>query len=271
VRSISSGKSASFPAIGRVGFEYHTPGVSIDGSQINHAEEVVTIDGQALSKTFIANIDEAMNHYDVRAPYSSEMGKALATLMDTNILRMGLIGAATATPTVTGLPGGTVLTYDDEATDAVELLVASMFTAAQTLDENDADEEDRFSYIKPSTYFSFVNATSKVVNKDYTGGDNGGVDSGVIIRIAGIRQIKTNNLPTADDSALTTIPAQYRADFQKTVALVTQRMALGTVKLVDLGMESEYTVREQGTLMVAKYACGHKWLRQASLVAIKKD
>ena len=269
IRSISSGKSAQFPAMGRVGTSYHTPGVTIDGSVINHAEEVVTIDGNAIATTFISNIDEAMNHYDVRAPYSGEMGKALATLMDTNMLRMGVIGAATATPTVTGLPGGTVLTYDATAPDAVELLVSQMFTAAQTLDQNDADEEDRFAYVKPSTYYSFINATSKLINRDYTGGDNGGVDTGVILRIAGIKQVKTNNLPVVDDSANGAIPTQYRANFLKNVALIAQRASIGTVKLIDLGLESEYVVRNQGTFMVAKYACGHKWLRQASLVQIK--
>jgi len=40
-----------------------------------------------------------------------------------------------------------------------------------------------------------------------------------------------------------------------------QKEAVGTVKLLDLAMESEYDIRRQGTLMVAKYAMGHGILR----------
>ena len=44
VRTISSGKSAQFPAIGRTTASYHTAGNEIVGSVINHAEQVITID-----------------------------------------------------------------------------------------------------------------------------------------------------------------------------------------------------------------------------------
>ena len=39
VRSISSGKSATFPVMGRVGASYHTAGAEITGSDINHNEK----------------------------------------------------------------------------------------------------------------------------------------------------------------------------------------------------------------------------------------
>ena len=37
--------------------------------------------------------------------------------------------------------------------------------------------------------------------------------------------------------------------------------AVATVKLLDLGMESEYQIQRQGTLFVAKYSMGHGALR----------
>lgn len=40
-----------------------------------------------------------------------------------------------------------------------------------------------------------------------------------------------------------------------------QRGAIGTTKLLDLSLESEYKIERQGTLMVAKYAMGHGILR----------
>ncbi|MFS9668870.1 hypothetical protein, partial [Klebsiella pneumoniae] len=67
IRSISNGKSAQFPAIGKTVAEYHTAGAEILGNQIEHGEKVITIDDMLIANTFIARIDEAKNHYDVRA------------------------------------------------------------------------------------------------------------------------------------------------------------------------------------------------------------
>jgi len=52
--------------------------------------------------------------------------------------------------------------------------------------------------------------------------------------------------------------------------LVCHPSAVGTVKLLDLAVESEYDIRRQGTLMVAKYAMGHGVLRPEAAVGIKE-
>ena len=67
VRSISSGKSAQFPVIGTTSASYHTPGNEILGTSIKHNEKTVNIDDLLVSSAFIANLDEAKNHYDVRS------------------------------------------------------------------------------------------------------------------------------------------------------------------------------------------------------------
>jgi hypothetical protein len=59
VRSISSGKSATFPVMGRVGASYHTAGAEITGSDINHNEKVITINDLLISSVFLSNIEEA--------------------------------------------------------------------------------------------------------------------------------------------------------------------------------------------------------------------
>ena len=62
VRSISSGKSASFPLVGLASSEYHVAGAEINGTAIKHAERVITIDDLLISHAFISNLDEAKNH-----------------------------------------------------------------------------------------------------------------------------------------------------------------------------------------------------------------
>ena len=61
----------------------------------------------------------------------------------------------------------------------------------------------------------------------------------------------------------------YNVDAQNVAAVVFHKSAIGTVKLMDLAMESEYDIRRQGTLMVGKMALGHGILRPESAALIK--
>ena len=89
-RTISNGKSASFPLTGTGSAKYHTAGTLIQADAIKHGERVVTVDDLLISTQFIAKIDEAMNHYDVRSIYSKESGNALANVSLTATLRVSL-------------------------------------------------------------------------------------------------------------------------------------------------------------------------------------
>ena len=85
VRTIASGKSAQFPLTGISTTGNHTAGDEIAPTAINHSEKVITINDLLVSSAFIANIDEAMNHYDVRSIYSKQIGEALAKKADKDI------------------------------------------------------------------------------------------------------------------------------------------------------------------------------------------
>ena len=54
----------------------------------------------------------------------------------------------------------------------------------------------------------------------------------------------------------------------KVRALVMNKDAVATVKLLDLSVETDYMVNRQGTLIVSKYAMGHNILRPAMAVAL---
>jgi len=43
---------------------------------------------------------------------------------------------------------------------------------------------------------------------------------------------------------------------------------VGTVKLLDIATESDYNIQRQGTILVAKYAMGHNYLRQGACVKV---
>ena len=275
VRSIASGKSATFPVMGRVGAEYHTPGAEITGSDINHNEKVITINDLLISHVFLSNIEEAKNHWSVRSAYSTEIGRALAFQKDKHILQT--IGQAAKTTTAnvgdTSYPAGTVLTNTNiaSATAATSAngMIDSLFDAAKTLDENYVPAEGRVAFLKPEMYYKLANATN-AINVDFSG--RGSIAEGTVQKIAGITLIPVphfvaSNVNSGVDQGSATQGGSnpQAVDLSNFEALVSHPSAIGTIK----STEMEYDIRRQGTLMVAKYAMGHGVLRPEAAVGIK--
>ena len=279
VRSISNGKSATFPVMGRVAAAYHTAGAEITGSDVNHNEKVITINDLLLSSVFLSNIEEAKNHWDVRSAYSTEIGRALAFQKDKHILQT--IGQATLAATnVTGGDAGTVLTNTGiasaTAATAANAMIDSLFDAASNLDSHYVPKEGRKCFLRLEEYYKLANATN-AVNVDFSGGANGGVAEGKVIKVAGIELIPTphfvsSNVNSGVDQGSATAGGSnpQAVNLSNFVALVCHPSAAGTVKLMDLSTEMEYDIRRQGTLMVAKYAMGHGVLRPEAAVGIKE-
>jgi len=266
IRTIASGKSASFPLMGRTTASLHTPGAELTGTKtVKGNEKVIAIDGLLLSDIFVANIDEMMNHYDVRGPYATEQGRALATTFDKNVIQEGIKGARESSNLVTGLSVQAAITDTDLdagvlATEAAAFAKA-FFTAAAQYDALSVPEADRHCILRPSDYYKLVQKTD-AINRDWGGA--GAYSDGKILRIAGINVLKSNNLPSTDLQADTV----HGADFTKTYGLFFSTSAIGTVKLLDIAFESEYLIKYQGTLLVAKFAMGHSWLRPECLIEL---
>jgi len=266
VRQIAHGKSAQFPATGRIGTRNHTPGTKIDGQSVNHNEQVITIDDKLIADVFIADVDEAMNHYDVRSEYSFQCGEALAQHYDKNVARVGVQAARSENP-VDDLPGGSTIVAADVDSDS-DVLGEALFSAQQNFDEKDVPENDRFAFVKPAQFYSLAQ-NKTYINRDYDGA--GSISKGTIYTVGGLPIIKTNNLADEDDTSNDDIHEKYRDDFSGVTALVMNRQAVGTVKLMDLGVEMEYQMPYQGTLIVAKYLFGHGVLRPDCAVEIRPD
>jgi hypothetical protein len=262
VRTISSGKSAQFPATWKVSAAYHVPGTEIVGQTSNVAERIINIDDVLLGSVFIANIDEAKSHFEVSSEYSKQLGIALAAKWDKNTIQVGLL-AARASATVTGGEGGGSFTSTGTLyrTSAADLAVG-IYKAVQNFDEKDVPEsEEKFVFVRPAQYYLLAQKTD-LYNTQVAAG-NGNYADGTILRIGGAQLVKTNHLPITDLSATGVAGEKntYVGDFSKVAALVMTKQAVGTVKLLDLAMEMGYDMRRQGTLMIAKYAIGTGILR----------
>ena len=264
-RSISSGKSAQFPATFKVTPSYHVPGTEIVGTPVSHNEVVITIDDLLIANVFVALIDEAMNHYDVRGPYSTEMGRALALYWDRNVIRC-LVKAAKGAALFAGDMGGTTLVNAAYATTG-QTLIDGINLARQTLDSKDVDVDTMPTYAAflPAQWY-LISQADKNINKFY--GDSS-VAKNSVTQIGDVNVIKTN-APTfgSNESALSSINAKYRLDLTNTRSVVFTEDAAATVQLLGLSMESTWDARRQGTLLVGKYAIGHDALRTKCAVEL---
>ena len=148
IRTIDSGKSAQFPVTGIASASYHTPGENIaDGgnsylSDVKKSEKIINIDKMLVASTFLANIDDVKNHYDIRSVYANELGKALAVRFDTAIAKTFLAAARDSANLTTTSAGSTYDvageafgrgSLDPTAVDTFTgaQLVGALFAAAQ--------------------------------------------------------------------------------------------------------------------------------------------
>ena len=302
IRTIESGKSAQFPVTGIASANYHTPGENIAEaevsgpatkylSDIKKTEKIITIDKMLVASTFLANIDDIKNHYDIRSVYANELGKALALRFDTALAKV-FVAAARNSANISGVSAaGSIYDIDAAAFGGGALdptapdtftgaeLVAALFACAQRLDENDVPSDGRFCVLRPAEYYKLITGAdasnsfslTSAINKDI--GGSGSIASGMIPQIAGISIYKSNHIPSTNLSAVATGDGEasndvfgvsglgYNGDFRNTFGIVSHSAAVGTVKLLDLATESEYQIERQGTLFVAKYAMGHGVLR----------
>lgn len=258
-RTIQNGKSAQFPVFGDNTASLHTPGSEIQGNAFLHNEKVITIDGLLISPVSIASIDEAMNHYDVRQGYSHKSGYALAKQYDKNVLQVG-INAARATTNLTGGFGGTQLVNANFRTSGSDL-VTGVFAAAEALDDHDVPETDRMFFCRPGLYCLLVQAKD-TINRWY--GGEGSFAKGEVPMVGGLEIIKTNNIPKTNIAG--SYNTNYNVNATNTAFLAAHKSAVGSVKLLDLAVESQWLIQFQATLVVAKFAMGHGILRPEAAV-----
>lgn len=265
IRTISSGKSAAFPVTGRVQASYHTPGTEIVGQNVAISERVISIDDFLVAPVFVADIEEAKNHFEVRSKYAAQAGVALAVQWDKNILQ-NMVLAARSSATLQGQFGGSTFTSGTTLyrTSAVDL-AAGIYAAVQTMDEKDVPQMDeKYAYLLPAQYYLLAQSTA-LLNRDWAPG-NGSYSDGKILRIGGASLVKTNNLP---NTVVGNGPAAYQGDFSKVACVVATPDSVGTVKLLDLSARMDYDPRRLGTLITAKYAIGHGILRPECAVELR--
>lgn len=292
-RSISSGRSAQFPVTGRLTADYTSPGAFIGGQgNIAQNEVVIRIDDYLTAAVDLYDLDEAKSHYEIRSIHSTELGEALSRAYDKRVARLLAIGARTSTGDLTAdLPSG--LSPDDpfrtgtvvdinKASPTADDLVASVFAAAQALDEKDISKENRVLICTPESYYTLIQS-SRAVNFDFNQqGANGSYKEGQIVKMAGFSIYASNNIAQGSVTAgsgengfvFNGNVVSSTVDMTNTKMLAFQRNAVGVVALKDIQMSAtgnDYSVVYNAVKLKGQYACGFGVLRPECCVEISNS
>lgn len=280
IKTIDSGKSTSFPVMGRGKAHYLPAGSNLDDLReaIPHNEVVINIDGLLTSDVLITDIFEAMNHYDVRGEYAKQLGEALAIAADgATVAEIAKLVKAN-TENITGLgkgivvektiTGGAGINYETGKAVIDGLLEMKAKWTTQYV-----PEEERFAYITPEVESAII--TSKdAINRDY--GAVASIVDGNIDKLCGFKIIAVPHLKAggADKTGmLGTSPEghEFPTDYADALAVCAHRTAVATVKLKDLQLEHARRPELQADMIIAKNAVGHGGLRpEASGIILAK-
>lgn len=269
VRTIASGKSAQFPVMGRTAGKYLAAGNSLDDqrSAIPHNEKNIVIDGLLTADVLITDIDDAMNHYDVRGEYSNQLGEALAIAADGAVLAEAA-GLSAVTETLPGLGAGgvvelgtaTAVTVANEAIGK-EILTA-LAEARMRLTKNYVPDADRYFFCTPTAY-SCLLAALMPHSANYQAVIN--IGTGSLMPVHGFEIIEVPHFEAGGADSKHAFPAGLVG---KVAGIAMHRSAVGTVQLKSLGLERARRPEYQADQIIAKYAMGHGGLRPEAAVTI---
>lgn len=273
VRTIPHGKSASFPVMGRTNAQYLAPGNSLDDQRkkMENTERVIVIDGLLTADALITDIDDAMNHYDVRTEYSRQLGEALAQAADCAIINELANEAEKSdskfkenipTNNTLGNPGtGSAFEYvtgaDEAQTVAFGQKIYEGLLAAQAkFTKNWVPASERYCLLSPDGYTALLRFLSPdnahwqtIINPQ----------TGTLSNVAGFEIIQTPNLDNPGVGGKHQLKSSIKTAVLQ--GIVWHRSAVGTVKLKDLSMERARRAEYQADQIIAKYSMGHGGLR----------
>lgn len=268
VRTIDHGKSASFAVMGRTRAKYLAPGTSLDEQRkkFEHSEKIIAIDGLLTADCLITDIDDAMNHYDVRVEYSRQLGEALAQSADCAIINelanMAAKDAAEAQENIpdngagaekvqgTGKAFEFVTNIDtSQSADYGNKIIEGLLAARAAFTKNYVPMGDRYCLLTPEGYSALIKALMPdSANYQALFDPN----SGKLQTICGFEVIEVPHL--LNDG----VDGKHKLNTKLTDAnlqgIVFHRSAVGTVKLKDLAMERARRAEYQADQIIAKYA-----------------
>jgi len=260
VKTTPNGNSMSFPIIGQASdgdTNTHVPGTTLSMSTVAVRERIINIDALEYFAMAVNMFDEKVLHFETRGELAKQAGEALAVKVDKAVGVELIVASQTSGTVASGAvqEDGTeivnaVITTGSTPADKGNALVETIFQAVAELEGKNVTGEKYF--VTSPLNYSYL-AQSNAINKDVTSGDNGGLDNGLVMDVAGIKIYKTNHMPTDYVITDATGGAEFGAVPQ---GMIFTKDAVGVVKLLDITSEANYLPEELATLLTSYYSYG---------------
>ncbi|MCC5780538.1 hypothetical protein H7H48_15865 [Nitratireductor sp. B36] len=210
-----------------------------------------------IESAFIAEIDELMAHYPLSRPYARQIGESLASVSNRRI-GCALVNASRVTvPPYTGGPLPSYHWHANMRTDPAQLEEAA-FKGVEHIRTHD---------IGGGTPTYWLPWQQQLLLARYTGIDtvdssgSGNRAAGTVGQIAGINVKGTNSVPKTLVDGTVDNRAKYQGDFTSTVGVISNRMAVGTLRRRGLRVTMDNQNDRLGTLLIGSKLEGHDKLR----------
>lgn len=285
-RTITSGKSASFPTFTTETAKLHVAGESVfsatgeNASTISAGEKVITIEKLLYAAQFVDNLEEIKAHYDVRAALSAQAGAAMGRQHDAFLLAaMGQAATGGQIKEVAGTDASdgastSVLTTTAKIKETFE-------DAAIALDLQNVPHEDRCMVVRPYEYYSILQEDSAISADFSTSGDRAkGLQNLHYMGFEVIPMNLMNDYYNSSDANMTddsgsplylggvTHNDDHSFDGALWFALAFHKGAAGTVTLKGLSSEANYIPERFGSLLSTSAGIGTGILRPEGVVKL---
>lgn len=267
-KTIDSGSSISIPVIGQASdadTNTHVPGTQLTMSAIPVKERIINIDALEYYALAVDKFEEKVLHFETRGELAKQAGEAIAVKVD-KAVASAIVTASQTSGTIGGAAiqaDGTEVNNDvidsgSTPADKGNALIEAVFAAVAAMEEKDVTGE-KYLVVTPKIY-SYL-AQSNGVNKDITSGDNGGINKGTIMEVAGIKIYKSNYVPV--DTAV-----DVGGTNKKLKALLFTSECVAVAKLMDVTSEVNYIPEQLATLMTTYYSYGMGVLKPGAACVI---
>ena len=234
-QTIENGSSAYFPIIAQLADSSaaaYVVGTDVSTTAIPVKERVITIDQPQYVALSISRLEEKILAFDTRSKLAKQMGEALATKIDKEVFAEILVASQTS-GTIGGVamqPDGSEVNNDAISSGATpeakgDALFAAIFEANTVFKQKEVPGDP--VVVTTPANFNFLVQSGKGVHRDFTSGANGGVDSGTIVEIAGLKIMWTNHLPVGTAVSVAAVD-------KKLQALAFTEDCIGVVKLMEI-------------------------------------
>lgn len=256
VMTMTSGKAHDFPIIGRKrDATDHKPGEIILGGGIEHNSKPITIDDVTVDSAFIAEIDELLNHYPLVDPYAKQLGESLASTSNGRIIRSMINASRQTVAPYTGGPLPSYSWHADMKTDPSKLEDAA-YAGVEHIRTNDIGGGAMTFYL-PWKQQLLLARYSGIDTVDTSGSGNRA--AGTVGQLGGVSVQGVNSIPTTNYTSDKF--AKYNGNYTSTVGIISNPMAVGTLKRRGLRTVITQQPDRLGTLLIASQLEGHGELR----------